>query len=455
MQLVLTIIVCLLYGKFTECSNILAVFPVAEKSSHVVYQKLLKTLADAGHEVTLISPYEYWENLGNGSVRDIVLTGFIEEYDAIRPLLYEISKSPGMFKHHSYMQAYLPIYNKTYQHPNLKWFLKSTLKFDVLITDNLYAPSLLGFGAIYQCPTIIFSPSIGANPLVTDILSLSSQWWNFYNFISYVYEQFFKFFHLFPAHGEILKRVQPSLDLQQLYHNVSLVLLGGPEASFPHSIANIGGFHLEPPEKVDLGTSKEIIYIHLEDLTGEEVKVLLKALQKIDLQVIWNSSAKPLANTPENVRFKSLPPQDVLGHANVKLLITNADYISLIEGVHHGKPSLVIPRTPVQLINAAEAEFQGYALKLIQVEDGAVLDAINQLMLDQKYSESARKVSKEFNTGKAKVVSWIEYVIKHQGASNHRGSSNWWLKILVMCVFGVFLWKLRGKWVGDGRKKKQ
>lgn len=63
-------------------SNILAVFPLPGRGVNYLYQRLVKGLADAGHTVTSISPYLFDLGISNGSVRDVVLTGFSDKYDS-------------------------------------------------------------------------------------------------------------------------------------------------------------------------------------------------------------------------------------------------------------------------------------------------------------------------------------------------------------------------------------
>lgn len=79
---VITLILTLIYVQSAFGSDILAVFPLPGRGVNYLYQRLLKGLADTGHTVTSISPYLFDLGISNGSVRDVVLTGFSDKYDS-------------------------------------------------------------------------------------------------------------------------------------------------------------------------------------------------------------------------------------------------------------------------------------------------------------------------------------------------------------------------------------
>ncbi|KAJ8930348.1 hypothetical protein NQ314_016857 [Rhamnusium bicolor] len=63
-----------------DSARILAVFPTPAPSHYILGNALLRGLAEAGHDVTMISPFSESNPPKGGSWRDIVLTGFVEEY---------------------------------------------------------------------------------------------------------------------------------------------------------------------------------------------------------------------------------------------------------------------------------------------------------------------------------------------------------------------------------------
>lgn len=60
-------------------AKILGIFPTPGKSHYILESTLMKALVDAGHDVTIVSPfYEKYNSTGNGTYRQIVLTGLAE-----------------------------------------------------------------------------------------------------------------------------------------------------------------------------------------------------------------------------------------------------------------------------------------------------------------------------------------------------------------------------------------
>lgn len=77
-----TIIILLTFFACAENARILGVFPLSGKSLNILYNKLMKGLADAGHDVTVVSAYQNQLPLINGTYKDVVLTGFAEDYES-------------------------------------------------------------------------------------------------------------------------------------------------------------------------------------------------------------------------------------------------------------------------------------------------------------------------------------------------------------------------------------
>lgn len=65
----------------SESAKILGVFPVAGKSMNILQNRLMTGLADAGHDVTVISGHANQRPLRNGTYRTVLLTGFSEYYE--------------------------------------------------------------------------------------------------------------------------------------------------------------------------------------------------------------------------------------------------------------------------------------------------------------------------------------------------------------------------------------
>lgn len=50
---------------YVKSARILGIFHMPSKSHHILGSKLLKSLAERGHEVTMVSPYPFKEKINN------------------------------------------------------------------------------------------------------------------------------------------------------------------------------------------------------------------------------------------------------------------------------------------------------------------------------------------------------------------------------------------------------
>lgn len=67
---------------FVACANsikILCIFPTTGHSHYTVGHELMRRLAERGHEVTFVSPFQPKEPTQN--LTEIVLTGFVEKWE--------------------------------------------------------------------------------------------------------------------------------------------------------------------------------------------------------------------------------------------------------------------------------------------------------------------------------------------------------------------------------------
>lgn len=64
-----------------QSAKILGIFPMSSRSHYILGSSLLKGLAEHGHEVTMISPFEEKNPPKNSVFKNVVLTGFVEDHD--------------------------------------------------------------------------------------------------------------------------------------------------------------------------------------------------------------------------------------------------------------------------------------------------------------------------------------------------------------------------------------
>lgn len=72
----------------TEGARILGVFPSPWSSHYFLGEKLMKGIAQAGHNVTYVTPYRTKNIPENVSFHDVVLEGLPEQFDG-KPLIVQ------------------------------------------------------------------------------------------------------------------------------------------------------------------------------------------------------------------------------------------------------------------------------------------------------------------------------------------------------------------------------
>lgn len=94
-------------------------------------------------------------------------------------------------------------------------------------------------------------------------------------------------------------------------------------------------------------------------------KIILETFSQLPYKVLWKFESDELEGKPQNVMIsKWLPQQDLLGHPNIKLFITQAGLQSLEEAIVRGTPLLAIPFMADQFQNAMKIKNLGIGLNL-------------------------------------------------------------------------------------------
>lgn len=92
---------------------------------------------------------------------------------------------------------------------------------------------------------------------------------------------------------------------------------------------------------------------------------MLETFSEIPYNVLWKFENDSLPGKPSNVNlYPWLPQQDVLGHPNIELFITQAGLQSVEEGIVNKVPMLAIPFIFDQFTNAKRIEELGLGLHL-------------------------------------------------------------------------------------------
>lgn len=158
-----------------DASRILVVFSIPTKSHIKMCEGISIALAEAGHEVTMVTPLEY-HNPKLPNLVPVVLTGMSEkhEQDLDTLELHDLKESPlftiSVIVHDSVHSS-----ADTLFHPNMRKLL-DTGSFDLVIAENFATEAVFGLGQHFGAPVIAvstFGPSQWTNNLVGNTAPLS------------------------------------------------------------------------------------------------------------------------------------------------------------------------------------------------------------------------------------------------------------------------------------------
>ncbi|KAK4877712.1 hypothetical protein RN001_010218 [Aquatica leii] len=464
-------------------AKILGVFPYPAYSHYQLGDRIFKELSARGHEVTVITPYK--ENNLTENFKQVLLTNTLAEAEGLRK---------NLFTDHSNLNALqklitidllgLTFCEKALNDTKVKEFLQIDQKFDAVIVHQFSTEAYKGFCNHFKAPCISIVTMLAPNwvnhqmgnpgspAYIPETFVDFSSDMNFlercYNTFVYLTSLFVSYMHTLPKHNELLQKYFPNApSIYDVYYNSSLVLINSHVSlttALPllPNIIEVAGYHVKTPKKLPdqlqlfLDEAKEgVIYFSLgsnlksKDLPIAKRNAFLKVFAKLKQKVLWKWEHNILSDKSDNVIIKKWwPQQDILAHPNVKLFISHGGLLSVIEAVYHGIPLLGIPVFGDQAKNLNLAEKGGYGLSVPynRLSEETLTDAINQLLKNPKYAQIAKQRSKIMHDEPMKPLDkamfWIEYVIRHKGASHLRSPTlklTWYQYFLLDVFLFLFL----------------
>lgn len=164
--------------------RILVVSPTSAKSHWLIGSSIAKTLAGAGHDVTVISehplekPLKNYHDVSIAGISEVFKSKFLfEESRKFYFLLIKIFNRLDQSKLKSAFDMYkfpnvvvlpflfrygIQVAEMTIQHPNVVKLMESNQKFDAIIVESFCVDSLIGFGQYYNAP-VISAATFGAS----------------------------------------------------------------------------------------------------------------------------------------------------------------------------------------------------------------------------------------------------------------------------------------------------
>ncbi|VEN63191.1 unnamed protein product, partial [Callosobruchus maculatus] len=152
---------------FAHCYNLLFIFPTCYPSHHMLGDALAKGLAEAGHDVTMISSFKTKDPPKNGKMREILLTESSNNKD----------ESLNFFDVEENVLDDILIDNligeklvmKVLQHPKMQNLIRSNRKFDAVIMEQFFNEALKPLAKHFNAHLILFStvgPKMWVNEFV-------------------------------------------------------------------------------------------------------------------------------------------------------------------------------------------------------------------------------------------------------------------------------------------------
>ncbi|XP_034662986.1 UDP-glucuronosyltransferase 2A1-like [Drosophila subobscura] len=445
--------------------NYLVVLHTAARSHYHVGSALAKGLAAAGHQVTIVSPFELKKPIPN--IKDVLVPSVMEVMKGHIGNLLNKSKEPMLTRTIGFYHMGLSITDALLSDPNVVALMKSNQTYDAVVSEVFLNEALFGLAEHFKAPLIGLA-TFGAISWNTDLVGTPSPpsyvphaMMRFSDHMTLLqrvanlaflsYEYLFQNFYYLPLQADIYRKYFPNnkQDLYETRKNTALVLLNQHVSlSFPRpyspNMIEVGGMHINrkrQPLPKDIeefieGAKHGVIYFSMgsnlksKTLPLEKRQALLDTFSQLKQRVLWKFEDTDLPGKPKNVFISDWFPQDdILAHNNVIAFITHGGLLSTTESIYHRKPFVGIPIFGDQFLNMARAEQNGYGVTVNYEELTApkLLAAIERLINDPEASKKVQDMSDRYRdqpeTPLERAVFWVEHVTRHKGAKYLRSAS--------------------------------
>ncbi|XP_059055471.1 UDP-glucosyltransferase 2-like [Achroia grisella] len=459
-------VTALLLFHYGDAARILGLFPHTGKSHQMVFEPLLRTLAERGHHLTVVSFFPLKnppENYTDVSLEGIAAVGVetidLAWFEAPKGFL----KLTGVSTIIQVLNAFAPlnemavnVCSKLVSWPPLNEILRN--EYDVVLVENFNSDCMLGLMHIYgmKAPIVALSSTglmpwsaerIGVTENPSYMPVLTSTIINPYSFLerlqntflSYYYRVWFKYAVQVKEQEIIEKHFgRKIVDLNELGKNTSLMLvnlihsLNGARPLLP-GLVEVGGMHLDEtvkpiPHYIEkfLNESEHGVIllsfgslIKTSTIPKHKEEMIIRVLSKFKQRVIWKyEDSEEEGTLVGNVlKVRWIPQYELLKHKKVLAFIGHGGLLGMTEAVSVGKPMLVVPFYGDQPTNAAAAVSIGFAKKISYADftDESLFEAI-QSVLSAEMRLNARLVSKMWHDRQSKpldtAVYWVERVIR-------------------------------------------
>nr|NP_652626.1 UDP-glycosyltransferase family 302 member C1 [Drosophila melanogaster]ACL89167.1 Ugt86Da-PA [synthetic construct]AAF54591.1 UDP-glycosyltransferase family 302 member C1 [Drosophila melanogaster]AAL28439.1 GM04645p [Drosophila melanogaster]AAO74690.1 RE18708p [Drosophila melanogaster]AOQ05761.1 Ugt86Da-RA [synthetic construct] len=445
--------------------NYLVVLHTAARSHYHVGSALAKGLAAAGHQVTIISPFELKKPIKN--IKDVPAKSILTSMQGRIANLLQSSKEPIIKQIINFHEMGIEITELLLKEPSVIELMKSNQTFDAVISEVFLNEAHFGFAEHFKAPLIGLG-TFGAISWNTDLVGspsppsyVPSALLKFSDRMSLVervgnqafltYEYIFLNYFYLPRQEVLYRKYFPNnkQDFYDMRKNTALVLLNQHVSlSFPRpyspNMIEVGGMHINrkrqplPKDILEFieGAEHGVIYFSMgsnlksKTLPLEKRQALIDTFAQLKQRVLWKFEDTDLPGKPANVFISDWFPQDdILAHDNVLAFITHGGLLSTTESIYHRKPFVGIPIFGDQFLNMARAEQNGYGVTVHyeELSSAKLLAAIQKIINNPEATQRVRDMSDRYRdqqqTPLERAVYWVEHVSRHKGAKYLRSAS--------------------------------
>lgn len=313
---------------------------------------------------------------------------------------------------------------------NLREFIKTDAKFDVVLVELIGAEAILGFGHYFNAPVIAVSTGpaykwtidLVATPNIASYVpnmfigctDRMNFWQRMLNSLSHLYENIAFSIKTMPVQQKYLEQIFPHVKnmptVEELKRNVSLVLVNshstvGTARPYAPNMIDVGGLHikkdLDPlPPNVQLfldGGENGVIFLSLgsnvkfSKISNEKKSAFINAFKEHpNVRILIKNEEEVVipSHKSQDVLVQSwISQQSVLAHRNVKVFVTHGGMLSTLEAVHFGKPIIGISFAFDQHLNMKAAAQKGYGIYLPfeQVTETSLKLAFREILTNKRF----------------------------------------------------------------------
>lgn len=432
----------------------------------MVFDPLLRTLAEKGHHLTVVSffplkdpPANYTSVSLEGLSAQGVETIDLVYFDGTSKLLNVLGIDEPLrqiLDIQPLAELALDVCSKIVDFQPLADVLKR--KYDVILVENFNSDCMLGLAHVYglKAPIVSLLSSslmqwcpdrIGVTDNPSFVPVFTSQYTSKMSFLqrleNTIMNVFFKIWYRYEVQVKEKSIIEKHFgrripDLQELGKNVSAMLvntfhsMNGVRPLLP-GVIEVGGMHLDHSRKpiphyierfLNESEHGVVLFswgslIKTATIPKYKEEIIVNALSKLKQRVIWKyeESDEEGTLTGNILRVKWIPQYELLQHKKVIAFIGHGGLLGMTEAISAGKPMLVVPFYGDQPLNgaAASAIGLGKTISYADMSEKSLLEGL-QSVLSAEMRLSARRASKIWQDRIADpmdtAVYWVERVIR-------------------------------------------